>query len=51
MVPLDTRHMGHVTFWCPLQQLEVDRGDSLLTFAMGSHRDLSYMNWSDNQSS
>lgn len=38
--------MGHVTFWCPLQELDADeRGDSMLTFAMGSHRDVSYVHW------
>ena len=37
--------MGHVTFWCPLQDLLSDNDDSILTFAMGSHRDLTYSHW------
>jgi hypothetical protein len=45
MSPSDTAHVGHVTFWCPLQDLAASSGDSLLTFAMGSHRDVSYRHW------
>ena len=40
-VPLDTNAFG--TFWCPLGP--VDRTQSLLSFAIGSHRDVSVRHW------
>ena len=42
-VPLDTNDFG--TFWCPLQPLA--RGDSVLAFAPGSHRDSAARFWYD----
>jgi len=45
MIPLDTAHIGHLTFWCPLQDLSSDNYDSILTFGMGSHRDVTYSTW------
>ena len=42
-VPLDTNDFG--TFWCPLQPLA--RGDSVLAFAPGSHRDSAARYWYD----
>lgn len=45
-VPLDTMHLGHVTFWCPIyRDLDMGDGDSLLIFASGSHRDVSLGHW------
>lgn len=45
-IPLDTMHLGSITFWCPLDRtLDIREGDSLLLFATGSHRDLSLNHW------
>ena len=45
MIPLDTGSNGYLTFWCPLQRLEVAANDSLLVFAEGSHRDMARVHW------
>eukprot|EP00640_Fibrocapsa_japonica_P005148 CAMPEP_0113946102 /NCGR_PEP_ID=MMETSP1339-20121228/54462_1 /TAXON_ID=94617 /ORGANISM="Fibrocapsa japonica" /LENGTH=206 /DNA_ID=CAMNT_0000952017 /DNA_START=397 /DNA_END=1017 /DNA_ORIENTATION=- /assembly_acc=CAM_ASM_000762 len=40
-VPLDTHQ--YLTFWCPLKYTSWE--DSVLQFATGSHRDISYKHW------
>lgn len=45
MVPLDVAVGGYLTFWCPLNQLHHSRGDSILWFAEGSHRDTARYHW------
>jgi hypothetical protein len=45
MVPVDVSVGGYLTFWCPLSPLHHSRGDSLLWFAEGSHRDIARYHW------
>uniref|UniRef100_A0A7S4VWM8 Fe2OG dioxygenase domain-containing protein n=1 Tax=Ditylum brightwellii TaxID=49249 RepID=A0A7S4VWM8_9STRA len=41
MVPIDTNDF--FTFWCPLRNVTAE--DSVLTYARGSHRDISHFMW------
>jgi len=41
MVPIDTNQF--FTFWCPLRNVTSE--DSVLTYARGSHRDISHFMW------
>ena len=46
MIPLDTKSVGSLTFWCPLyRRMEQRQGDSMLRFLSGSHRDISHKIW------
>lgn len=45
MIPLDTGPGNYLTFWCPIRRLEHAKGDSMLKFAHGSHRDMTLRHW------
>jgi hypothetical protein len=46
MSPINTGAGGSVTFWCPVgRDLDRLRGDSMLRFLEGSHRDISQKIW------
>jgi len=45
MIPLDTGPGNYLTFWCPIRRLEHSMGDSMLKFAHGSQRDLTFRHW------